>query len=238
MVRPDRRCQVVDAGPDSATDGYGEQVTTTVSHGKTSPYDCLAWAAIIFSTTVQDTRRRRAAGQAGGPERAQRSADRRARSCPTSTRWARARPSRICSSKSGVMTDGRYNVAGGHRRGRRRHSHLPTPRRSRWSATLLCAGSVRRDGADDDSAGMPADSFRRRQRTIPPMVEPTLRRAYIVQTQLVLQTSPAAASRSRKWPACRADAHLSVPGLSRHGELEDRLPDLPGRAGRPWMARN
>src|SRR5688572_21107346 len=35
--------------------GFGEQVTTRVDHGSTSPYDCLAWAAIIFSTTVQDT---------------------------------------------------------------------------------------------------------------------------------------------------------------------------------------
>lgn len=34
---------------------YGEEVTTTVDHGKSSPYDCLAWAAIIFSTTVKDT---------------------------------------------------------------------------------------------------------------------------------------------------------------------------------------
>src|SRR5258706_10216658 len=38
-----------------APDGYGEQVTTTVRHGATVPYDCLSWAAIIFSTTVQDT---------------------------------------------------------------------------------------------------------------------------------------------------------------------------------------
>ncbi len=34
--------------------GYGEQVTTRVDHGKTSPYDCLAWAAIVFSTSVKD----------------------------------------------------------------------------------------------------------------------------------------------------------------------------------------
>ncbi len=37
---------------DSAT--YGEQVTTTVDHTSSSPYECLAWSAIIFSTTVQD----------------------------------------------------------------------------------------------------------------------------------------------------------------------------------------
>ena len=35
-------------------DGYGEQVTTTVDHLSASPYDCLSWAAIVFSTTVQD----------------------------------------------------------------------------------------------------------------------------------------------------------------------------------------
>ncbi len=35
--------------------GYGEQVAITVDHTKTSPYDCLAWAAMIFSTTVKDT---------------------------------------------------------------------------------------------------------------------------------------------------------------------------------------
>ena len=34
--------------------GYGEEVTTRVDHSKTSPYDCLAWAAIVFSTRVQD----------------------------------------------------------------------------------------------------------------------------------------------------------------------------------------
>jgi hypothetical protein len=38
------------------TDGgvYGEQVTTRVDHGSTSPYDCLSWAAVVFSTTVHD----------------------------------------------------------------------------------------------------------------------------------------------------------------------------------------
>ena len=35
--------------------GYGEEVTTRVDHGSSSPYDCLAWAAIVMSTTVQDT---------------------------------------------------------------------------------------------------------------------------------------------------------------------------------------
>jgi hypothetical protein len=35
-------------------DGYGETVTTTVDHGSTSPYDCLSWAAIIFSAAVPD----------------------------------------------------------------------------------------------------------------------------------------------------------------------------------------
>jgi hypothetical protein len=36
-------------------DGYGTSVTTTIDHVKASPYDCLSWAAIIFSTTVPDT---------------------------------------------------------------------------------------------------------------------------------------------------------------------------------------
>src|SRR5262245_59750595 len=35
--------------------GFGEEVSTAVTHGKTSPYDCLTWAAVIFSTRVQDT---------------------------------------------------------------------------------------------------------------------------------------------------------------------------------------
>src|SRR6185503_10482404 len=36
-------------------DGYGEQVRTRVDHSSNTPYDCLATAAIIFSTAVQDT---------------------------------------------------------------------------------------------------------------------------------------------------------------------------------------
>ena len=40
-------------GTDLGT-GFGEQVTTTVDHTSSSPYDCLSWAAIIFSTTVED----------------------------------------------------------------------------------------------------------------------------------------------------------------------------------------
>ncbi len=34
---------------------YGEQVQTRVDHTSTSPYDCLSWAATVFSTTVQDS---------------------------------------------------------------------------------------------------------------------------------------------------------------------------------------
>ena len=41
-------------GVDS-NDGFGEQVTTTVTHGNSSPYDCLSWAAIVFSTSLRDT---------------------------------------------------------------------------------------------------------------------------------------------------------------------------------------
>ncbi len=33
---------------------YGEQVTTEVDHASATPYDCLAWSAIIFSTPVKD----------------------------------------------------------------------------------------------------------------------------------------------------------------------------------------
>ena len=33
---------------------YGEQFTTTLTHGSNSPYDCLSEAAIIFSTSVED----------------------------------------------------------------------------------------------------------------------------------------------------------------------------------------
>ena len=34
--------------------GFGEQVTVAVDHLNTSPYDCLATAAIVFSTNVED----------------------------------------------------------------------------------------------------------------------------------------------------------------------------------------
>src|SRR5204862_1347043 len=33
---------------------YGESVTTTVDHTNISPYDCLSWGAIVFSTTEAD----------------------------------------------------------------------------------------------------------------------------------------------------------------------------------------
>src|SRR4030095_2221297 len=33
---------------------YGETVTTKIDHTSTSPYECLAWSAMIFSTTVRD----------------------------------------------------------------------------------------------------------------------------------------------------------------------------------------
>jgi hypothetical protein len=35
-------------------DGFGETVTTTVKHVNQSPYDCLSWGAIVFSTAVAD----------------------------------------------------------------------------------------------------------------------------------------------------------------------------------------
>jgi hypothetical protein len=34
---------------------YGEQVQTKVDHASVSPYDCLAFAATVFSTTVEDS---------------------------------------------------------------------------------------------------------------------------------------------------------------------------------------
>jgi hypothetical protein len=33
---------------------YGEMVTTKIDHTSTSPYECLSWSAMIFSTTVRD----------------------------------------------------------------------------------------------------------------------------------------------------------------------------------------
>ena len=33
---------------------YGEMVTTKIDHTSTSPYECLAWSAMIFSSTVSD----------------------------------------------------------------------------------------------------------------------------------------------------------------------------------------
>jgi hypothetical protein len=35
-------------------DGYGETAVTSVDHLKTSPYECLSWAAVVFSTSVAD----------------------------------------------------------------------------------------------------------------------------------------------------------------------------------------
>ena len=38
-----------------ATDGYGEIVTTSVAHPQNArPYECLSWAAVVFSTAVAD----------------------------------------------------------------------------------------------------------------------------------------------------------------------------------------
>ena len=34
--------------------GFGETATTTVDHSSGGSYDCLTWAAIIFSTAVAD----------------------------------------------------------------------------------------------------------------------------------------------------------------------------------------
>ena len=40
--------------PGSPNVDFGETVTTTVDHSNLNPYDCLSWAAIIFSTAVKD----------------------------------------------------------------------------------------------------------------------------------------------------------------------------------------
>ena len=40
--------------PATATADYGEEVQTRVDHTSTTPFDCLAWAATVFSTQVQD----------------------------------------------------------------------------------------------------------------------------------------------------------------------------------------
>ena len=42
-------------GPDTNPNvDFGETVTTTVDHSNRNPYDCLSWAAIIFSTAIKD----------------------------------------------------------------------------------------------------------------------------------------------------------------------------------------
>ena len=77
--------------------GYGEQVTTRVDHTKSSPYDCLAWAAVVFSARLRTltamvcrTRWRMSAG----------SWTRTAGRCRTSMPWAPARATRTSSSNS------------------------------------------------------------------------------------------------------------------------------------------
>ena len=40
--------------PGSAGSEYGETAVTSVSHSNSSPYECLAWAAVVFSTAVED----------------------------------------------------------------------------------------------------------------------------------------------------------------------------------------
>ena len=102
---PDLQRERPNAG-DRFGSSYGEQVTTTVDHGSNSPYDCLSWAAIIFSTTVQDT------DEDGLPDKLEltqtviEGAERRP--CRISAPWKRrpvaavpAHPSRISSLKSG-----------------------------------------------------------------------------------------------------------------------------------------
>jgi hypothetical protein len=40
--------------PAAPTSGYGETATTSVTHTSASPYGCMAWAAVAFSTAVKD----------------------------------------------------------------------------------------------------------------------------------------------------------------------------------------
>ena len=69
--------------------GFGETATTKVDHTFTNPYKCLTWAAVIFSTAIQQ-RRRRASGRTGGGERRWPQGPGRRRLCRISTRWAPA----------------------------------------------------------------------------------------------------------------------------------------------------
>ncbi len=41
-------------GTTDPVDGFGETVTTSVDHTQLSPYECLSWSAIVFSTDVKD----------------------------------------------------------------------------------------------------------------------------------------------------------------------------------------
>ena len=55
MVESDTGRDVDDAGRRPPHRVWRGTVSTSVDHVKEAPYDCLSWAAIVFSTAVQDT---------------------------------------------------------------------------------------------------------------------------------------------------------------------------------------
>ena len=112
--------------PGSAGSEYGETAVTSVSHSNSSPYECLAWAAVVFSTAVEDVDHD---GLPDGLETAQ-LRDPAAICCPICRRWAPRRRRRTCSSRStrcgrrqerptARARNLRVDVTG--------HHHLPSP---------------------------------------------------------------------------------------------------------------
>ena len=86
-------------GATNPADGFGEFVTTTVEHGNASPYDCLSWAAIIFSTTVKDLENDGIPDGLEDARRRSRPRRRRNASCPTCRRSAPVQRSETSSSR-------------------------------------------------------------------------------------------------------------------------------------------
>ena len=55
LVQSDLRRELADARHGSGTPATAKRSRRGRPHATTSPYDCSAWAAVIFSTAVQDT---------------------------------------------------------------------------------------------------------------------------------------------------------------------------------------
>ena len=133
-------------GTDLGT-GFGEQVTTTVDHTSSSPYDCLSWAAIIFSTTVQD------ADEDGLLDKLELStAVLKEPNGEAPAQYPRHGSGRPVGGPSasikdlfvevGFMTTDAYNIAGGQGPVAA-HSHRPTPAALKMIGDALwCAGVV------------------------------------------------------------------------------------------------